>query len=443
MNSLGIEVKIESLSQVKKKLFFDIPWKDVKKEMDDVYKNVGKSAKIKGFRNGKVPRKILESFYKEQVETETITNIVNKYFWDALKDHSIDAVTQPEIDQPGIEENKTFSFAATVETEPNIDPQGYVGLKIEKVEFEITDTDIDARLNEVRKMFATLEDITEDRGVHRGDTVVIDFQGSINDMQLEDVKAENYTLEIGSESFVPGFEDQLTGMKKDESKQFDVTFPKDYHAKHMAGEKVTFDIVLKSIKGKKLPEIDDNFIKNFERYDSLTSLKDDIRKTLEEESKMRGLSSFKNRLMDKLLEQNPFEAPPSFVEKQIYYMMADMQRRMMSSGMANNDATELSLKMHDQLKDEAEKIIKSMLLLKNIAKKESISVSREEVDNRILEIARRNQKDFQTLKYSLEKDDSLESLEHDILNEKIFKYLEEKADISSIKKPFHDEKEDK
>lgn len=442
MNSSNVAVKVESLSQVKKRLSFDVPWDDVKKEMDDVYREVGKKAKIKGFRNGKVPRRILESFYKEHAENETIANIVNKFYWDAIKENEIEAVTQPEIDQHGIEENKPFTFSATVETEPSIIPEGYVGMKIDKDEFEVTDQDIDARLEEIRKMFVTLEDIEEDRAAKESDSVLIDFKGSLDGAELPELKAEDYILEIGSKNFVPGFEEELVGMKRGENKEINVLFPDDYHAKNVAGKNVLFSVLLKGIKEKKLPEIDESFVKNFEKYDSIIALKNDIKKSLEEDAKRKTFTALKNKIMDCLLEINHFEAPPSFIERQTYYMMADMQKRMMAGGMSSDDAIQLSVKMRDQFKEEAEKIVKSMLLLKNIAKKESMSVSGLEIDDRIREIAERNQKDFQTLKKSFEKDDSLATLESDILGEKIFKYIEEKAEITVNKKSFSDSKEE-
>ncbi|MBN1380301.1 MAG: trigger factor [Deltaproteobacteria bacterium] len=441
MNSTEVGIKIESLSQVKKKISIDVPWDAVKEEMDSVYKKVGKTAKIKGFRNGKVPRKILESYYKEYAENETMINIVNKYYWDALKEHAIDAITEPAIDQGNIQENQAFSFSATVETEPDFDPQGYTGLKIDRDVYEITEEDVDTRLQEIRKMFSTLEDISEERDVMQGDFVLIDFQGSLNGEQLDELRSDNYTLEIGSKNFVPGFEDQLIGMKKGDTKDINVTFPQDYHSNKFAGQDVCFKVDLKGIKEKKLPEIDDDFIKNFERYDSLAALKTDIRKTLEEDAKRKGETTFRNMMVEKILEQNDFEVPSTFVEKQIHYMMADTQRRMVAGGMENKDATELSLKMHDQFKDEATKIIKSSLLLKNIAKKESINIEDHDIDDRIKEIAQNNQQDYEALKEKFEKDDSISAIESDLLNEKIFKYLEDQAEITDVKKSLFQERE--
>jgi trigger factor len=220
-------VNIEQLSPVKKKLSFDIPWVDVQKELDSTYRNVSRTARVRGFRQGKIPRNILELHYKDHVEGEVVTNLVNQFYWDALKEYDIQAVTQPQIEQKGIEKEKSFAFTATVEVEPPVEPSGYLDLELEKEELEVTDADVDARLKEIQQMFATMQDMEEDRGLKEGDFATIDFEGSVDGQVQKDMKAEDYLLEIGSKMLVPGFEDQLIGMKKGESKDIQVKFPDD------------------------------------------------------------------------------------------------------------------------------------------------------------------------------------------------------------------------
>ncbi len=179
MSDISAAVKIEDISSVKKKLSFDIPWADVKNELDAVYRKVGKNAKIKGFRPGKIPRAILESYYREQAEEETVTNLVNRYYWETLKEKEIPSVTHPEIEQKGIEAEKDFTFSATIEVEPIIDPKDYLGLELEREEPVVTEEDLEARMLEIRQMFATMEELNEERGVTEGDFVTLDFAGSI------------------------------------------------------------------------------------------------------------------------------------------------------------------------------------------------------------------------------------------------------------------------
>ena len=163
----AIAVSVEDVSPIKKKILFDISWLEVKKELDTVYKDVAKKAKIKGFRQGKVPRNIIESLYKEHAEEEAISNLVNRYYWEALKENRINAIGQPDIDQKGIESDKNFSFTAIVEVEPVIDPTGYIGLELEKEKREVKDSDVEARLEEIRDMFSTMEEVHVDRGYRK------------------------------------------------------------------------------------------------------------------------------------------------------------------------------------------------------------------------------------------------------------------------------------
>jgi len=429
-----IPVKVEDISPIKKKLSFDISWIEVKKELDSVYKDVGKKAKVKGFRQGKVPRNIIESMYKEHAEEETITKLVNKYYWDTLKDKNIAAVAQPDIEQQGLEEEKNFTFTATVEVEPAIEPKGYVGLELEKEEHDVVDSDVEKRLQEVRDMFATMEEVEADTGIGEGYFAVIDFEGTVDGKALKEMKADNYLLEMGSKTFVPGFEEHLTGMKKGQAKEIKITMPDDYHAKHLAGKEVVFSVTLKNIKEKKLPDVDEKFIQNFDKYETLDDLKKDIFKTLEEENRARSTATLKNLIIDKLLEANEFEVPPTFVSRQVSFMIADMQKRMTMRGMKKQDPSELYTRFYDLYKNEASKVVKTILLIKSIADQESISVSDSEIDEKIKEIAEQRAQSYESLKKSLVEGNMIEDIKSEILNTKVFRLIEDKANITIVKK---------
>jgi len=433
LSDLNVAVTVEDISPVKKKISFDIPWENVSRELDTVYTQVGKTARIKGFRPGKVPRRILESYYKEHAEEETISNLVNKHYFDAVKEHDIAAVTQPDIDQKGIEANKNFAFTATVEVEPKIEPKDYVGLSVEKEEKAVTDADVEARLLQIKEMFGTLEDVTEDRGLVEGDFATFDFEGVCEGEALKELKSEGYFLEIGSKMFVPGFEDQMVGMKKGERKELVVTFPADYQSEKVAGKDVTFTVDLKGIRSKKLPELNDDFIKNFEKkYETLADFTADVRKSLEEQNATESKSALREKIIEAILAANEFEVPPSFVERQIYMMMADAQRRFMARGMDKETAMKLSLKHRDQFRGDAEKIVKSLLLIKGISGKEDIKVEEEELNAKVRAMAEERQQPFETVKEQFEKDDMLESIRLDIIHEKTMAFLEEKADITVV-----------
>jgi trigger factor len=358
---------------------------------------------------------------------------VNRYYWEALKENNINAVAQPDIDQKGIEAEKNFNFTATVEVEPVIEPKGYIGIELEKEEHEVSDSDVDTRLEKAREMFGTMEEVVEDREISERDFVVIDFEGTLNGKPLKEMKADNYMLEVGSKTFIPGFEEQLPGLKKGETKQIRVKLPEDYHAKHLAGEEVLFSVTSKNIKEKKLPELDEKFVQNFDKYETLDDLKKDIRKTLEEENIARSNSVFKNLIIDKLLEINKFEVPQSFVNRQVSFMLADMQRRMAMRGIKRQDTSELYNKFYDLYKDEALKVVMTILLIKSIAGKESIAVSDNELEDKIKEIAAQRSQSYDSLRKSLVDGNMIEDIKTEILNAKVFDYIENKSKLKIIK----------
>ena len=429
-----VAIKMEEISLVKKKLSFEIPWNEVKEELDAVYRDLGKKAKIKGFRPGKVPRKVLESHFKDHAEEETITNIINKFYWQALEDKGIMALSRPDITQDGFKENTNFTFTVSFETEPDFEPKGYDGIELEKEKIQITESDLENRLKEIRQMFATMEEVKDNRPATMGDYVTIDFAGSLDGESHQELKADNHLLELGSKGFIPGFEEQLVGMKNSEIKAINVKFPEDYHEKKFAGKDVIFTVTIKDIKEKKLPEIDENFIKNFDKYNSLDELNNDVRKALEQDCQRLTETNLQNKIMEIILKENDFEVPPSLIEKQIFYMMADTQKRMTSAGMDENSAMELSFKMHDKFKEEAEKVVKTFLLLKKIAEKEAIQVEEADLDQHIRELAAKHGRDYEQIRNAFEKEEGKDNLKTELIQKKVFDFIEQKANINVVEK---------
>ena len=427
-------VKVEDISQVKKKISFEIPWVVVQDELESVYRNIGKKAKIKGFRPGKIPRKILETYYKADAEGETITNIVNKYYWQELDERGIVTLSRPEIEQDGLKENTNFSFSASFETEPDIEPQGHKGMELEKVNITVSDADMEKRLGEIRKMFATMQDVAEDRPAVMGDFVTIDFKGKMDGQELPELQSDNYLLELGSKRFIPGFEEQIVGMKNNETKEINLKFPADYHEKKMAGKDVVFTVILKGLKEQKLPDIDENFVKNFDKYNTLEELMNDVRKTMEEQCIRQSEAQFDEKIIEGLLTANEFDAPPSLVERQIFYMIADTQKRMKSAGMDEKNAMELSFRMHDQFKKEAEKTVKTFLLIKKIAEKEALVVSDDDMDSKINELAEIHHVDYETVKNAYNDEDRMNTLKSEIIQKKVFDFIKREANIKVVEK---------
>jgi trigger factor len=426
----GEEVRVEDISTVKKKLFFDIPWEDVRNELDTAYKTISKKAKIKGFRPGKTPKHLLERYFKDQAEEEAINNLVTKSYQEAVKNKNLKPVNQPNIEQKGIEKEKNFGFAVEIEIDPVIDPKDYTDLTLVKEKIVVTESDVSTKLEELRHLYSTLRNVEEDRGVQDGDFVLIDFEGRINQEIRKELTEQNFNLEVGSKRLVPGFEEQITGMKKDEMRDIRVKFPDDYPVESLAGQEADFRVVLKDIKVKVLPEINEDFVKNFQRYETLDQLKKELEESLHKEAEFKIKEKLKKDIIEKLLESNEFEVPEAYVERQVFSMMADTQRRMMMSGMDNDKATELVVKMHDKFRDDARRIVKTTLLLHKIAEKESLTVTDEEIEERLKEIASRYARDYDTVRKSYEKDNMILSMQAQILEEKTLDFIEVKANIT-------------
>ena len=278
-------------------------------------------------------------------------------------------------------------------------------------------------------MYSTLKDVEGDRAVQNGDFLLIDFEGKLGGEARKELTEKGFRLEVGSKRLVPGFEDALVGLKKGESKEFTVAFPDDYHVKEFAGKDITFNVTVQDVKVKVLPELDENFVKIFNKYDNLEALKADLRKSLEEENAGRVKSNLQKAIQDKLLEQNPFEVPEAYVERQIFNMMVEYQRRMVMNGMDADDAAKVAANLHDQFRDEATRLVRSGLLLNKIAEKETLSVDDGEIDDRIREAASRYGRDFESMKESYAKDNLIERLRDQILEEKTLDFIESRANI--------------
>jgi len=440
VGDMTCEVKIEDISPVEKKLAFEVIWDEVKKELDSIYKTVGRSAKIKGFRPGKAPRAVLESHYGESVKQEAISNLVTKHYAEAVEKNDIEVVTQPVIDQKGITKGEGLLFTATVQVQPVHEPTGYAGLELEKEKLSIKKADVDDRLTQIRQMYATLEDVTDNRTLAEDDFALIDFEGKVDGEAREELAAEDYSLQLGSHSFVPGFEEQLIGMEKGETKDISVTFPDDYGAKDIAGKEVLFSVTLKNIREKVLPTLDEEFVKNFEKYETLKDLTEDVKRSLEEEGEARIKAELRNTIIEKLLEKNEFEVPAAWVERQVYTMMLDARQRMVQNGMPDDKAAEISYNLHDRFNDQAAKMVKASFILSEIAKKESIEVGEEEIQDKLKELAQRYGQDYESVKKAYDGNEMSDRLRDELLEQKALDFIEGKATITVLKKSKKKEK---
>lgn len=428
-------VKVEDVSPVEKKLSFEIPWSEVKTELDRSYRTIGKKANIKGFRAGKVPRHILEKYFKEESEQETVMNLLNRYYFEALKEKDLRPAGEPSIDQKGIAPEENFVFTATVEVEPDIEPVDYEGLDVEKEDWQMTDEELEKGLKQLQLMHSTLEAVEEDRGVEKDDFAVLRFEGKVDGVAKKELSAEHHMVQVGSGSLIPGFEDQLLGMKKNETRQVKVTFPEDYANKDLAAKEALFEVELKDIRQRKLPELNEEFVKNFEKYQSLDELRDDLRKSIVERNTTRVREDMRREIVNRLIEKNDVPVPNVYVEREKRFIMTDAVEKMTGGGVPREQAIGVVSNLHEEYGKQALRMVKATLVLRKVAEKEGIRVEDGDVEAKLRDLSERYGRDYESVRASFEKNENLMTRLADELHEqKTIDFLEGKANIRLVKK---------
>lgn len=353
-------------------------------------KNVGKF-NIPGFRKGKAPMIIIEKQYGEGVFYEdAIEMVCDETYPQAIKENEISPVDYPSIDVVQIGKDVDFIYTAKVTVKPEVKLGQYKEVEVSKVEYPVTDEDVDAEINSMREKNARIITV-EDGAVEKGNIAVIDFEGFIDNVPFEGGKGENYELAIGSGTFIPGFEEQLIGVKAGESKDVNVSFPEDYHVEDLKGKPAVFKVTVKEIKVKELPELDDELAKDVSEFDTLDELKADIRKKQEDSNKEKAKRDFENAVVTKVVNASEVDIPEVMVDREVDYMVKDLDYRLKYQGMDIQKYTEMMGITIDTVKNDFKEMaktrVKTNLVLEAIAKVENISVSDEAIDKRADELA--------------------------------------------------------
>jgi trigger factor len=431
---ISMDVNVEQLGPLKKKINVIIPLEVVAEEIETIYQKLKSTVKIKGFRPGKIPKDILKRYYKEQVEGEAISRLIQTSYPEALKKAEAIPVSQPVLENGVLEEGKEFSYSASFEVKPEIELKDYLNLKAEKEKLEVTQEDVDGRLTMLRESHASLKEVEEDRPVKTGDFILTDIEGTFQGKPFEGGEIKEQLLEVGPDAYLPGLSEKLVGLRKNSPEEIMLKIPEDYSQKDLAGKEVNLKITIAGVKEKVLPALDDTFVRELGEYQGLEDLNNKIEESLKKEESQRIESSARNMIVDQLIEKNPFEVPPSMIERRIEFMMADTQRTLLSQG-SSLEKLGLPLDaMKDNFRNEAEKQVKCSLLTEVIAKKESISVNDEEVEERLKEIAQSNNQDIEKIKDFYKREDLLEGFKVKLLENKCLDFLLEKATIVEVDK---------
>ena len=397
-----MSLQVEKLEKNMAKLTIEASAEDFEKAIQKVYLKARGRINIPGFRKGKAPRKLIEKMYGTGVFYEDAANdLIPTAYAEALKDCDLEIVSRPEINVTQIEAGKPFIFTAEVAVKPEVTLGEYKGVEVEKSNVEVTDEDINKEVDKERENNSRTIDV-DDRAVESGDIIKLDFDGSVDGVPFAGGKAENYTLTIGSGSFIPGFEDQLIGTKIGEDKDVTVTFPEDYHEKSLAGKEAVFKCKVNAITVKELPDADDEFASEVSEFETLAEYKEDIKKKLTEKKEKEARAKKEAQAVEKAVENATMEIPDAMIDTQVQSMMEDFARRMQSQGLSLEQYFQFTgmdaKKMHDQMKPEALKRIQNSLVLEAVAKAENIEISDEKVDEEIAKMAEAYKMEVEKLK---------------------------------------------
>lgn len=397
---------------------------------DKAYKQIRKNITIDGFRKGKAPRKMIENMYGEGIFVEEALNdLLEKNYSAALDEVGADVIAQPSIELGEVKKGEDVVVTVTVECFPEVEVKNYKGLEIEKAETVIGDDEINAELEKVQKKQARMETV-EGKATQDGDSVIIDFKGTIDGEEFKGGSAENFELKLGSGQFIPGFEEQLIGKNTGDEVNVEVTFPEDYHSEELAGKPAVFATKIHEIKVEILPEIDDELASDVSDYETLDEYKKHLAETLQEQANNRDESIMKDRALEKLYNENELEAPAAMVRSELDNMMADMTQSLRYQGITMEQYQQwvgkTSAEMIEESRPEAIRRVNTRILLKNIIRMEGLKATEEEVAAEVAEFAKQYGQTAEQVIESVGKE-NLKYFEEDVLTKKAIELVYNEA----------------
>jgi trigger factor len=426
-----MKIDVNVVSPTQRKIRVELPGAAVNEEFLRVYENLGRRAKIKGFRPGKVPRSVLQQFYGEEIKGQVLSHLVEHSLGEVFKERGLKVISEPEVEADALEEGRDFAFSATVEIKPEVEVKNYRGLELKKARLSVDDDQVERTLQRIQDAHAQLVPVKDRDIVLRGDFLTLDFVGSIDGHPLPGGKNEDYSLEVGGGSALPEFEQALIGLKKDSQHTISVPYPTGYFNKELAGKVAEFSVTVREIKKKVLPPLDDEFAKDRGDCSTLEELKQKIRTQLEAELREFQTGELKEQLMDQLVEAHAFDVPPSMVDRQVRYLLERHQSRQRSQGVSagENPTTE---ELRKELQSHATRQVMATLILEKIAELEKVEVSDAELLKRVEEAARLAGDRAASMRNYYERADARESLRSQMIIDRTIDYLLQQAEMKEV-----------
>lgn len=414
---------MEKLEGSKVKLTIEIAADEFEKAVQEAYLKTRKKYSVPGFRKGHAPRKVIENAYGWIVFFDDAFDLVYPNAYEAaVQEHGITPVDRPDVSIVSVEQGAPIVFTAEVSVKPEVTLGAYKGIEVEKQEYNVTDEMVEAEVDKEREKIASTSEIT-DRPVANGDKINLDYSGSVDGVKFEGGTAEGQELTIGSGTFIPGFEEQLVGMNPGEEKDITVTFPEKYHSEELAGKEAVFHVKVNAILETNLPEADDEFAKDVSEFDTIAELRADKRKKLEEAEALHAKNVRENALITKACENATVEIPEAMIERQMDHMLNDIRYRLSMQGISLEDYckyTGSSIEaMRKEMRGDAEKRVKSQLVLEAISKAEALEATAEEIEQKLDEYAAQFGDKAESFKKGLTEEDKLYFADQIVLDKTI------------------------
>ncbi len=436
-----MDVKVEKISELTRKVTITLPGDQVKVKLDEAFSKLQKESKMKGFRRGKVPRSVIVKSYKPQVEAEVGEKLVQESYFDIIEKQELDPVVHPEILEPSFNDDGTFTYVAQIDVRPAFELTDYKGIEVEKPDSTVEEAAVDFEISTMQREMAALKSV-EERSAEMGDVVIVDYQGFHKGHSMKQVKNDDYTVDVGSGKMGQEFEAKLVGMNKGEEAQHEVDFPEKHPNPILAGKTIEFRIKLKDIKERVLAELDDEFAKDVnEQFKTLDELKDAIRERLQGDKASAADGELTDRIMQKLLEKNQFEVPDRLVRFEVEEMIKQTEQQLEKSGMNLESAGMNRQELEKNNRAVAVKRVAGDFILKKIAEVEEIKVNDEDLERSFKKIGDQYNMSVAKVKEFFQNRDDLLPLMNEVLNEKVLKFLRDEASLVEPPSDKEDEKE--